>query len=108
MTAAAAELTYDEDLIAKAAAVFGRARDLGREWPETDRDLIGETVRDLAKALKVYRDLQRGIVPAWFAGMKAGPGGHSRALKLEAENADEIAQVLAILLPACGTEGETK
>ena len=100
MTAAAAELTYDEDLIAGAAAVFSRARDLSREWPEADRGLIEETVRDLAKALKVYRDLQRGIVPAWFAGMKA-----SRALKLEAENADEIAQVLAILLPAAA-EGE--
>jgi hypothetical protein len=103
MSTATATVTYDAELIASARETFTRARSL--DWPETDRILIGETVRDLAGALLRHRRLRCGMVPAFFPGMPAGKGALARCLKGAAEEAQEIADHLVILLPACGTEG---
>jgi hypothetical protein len=99
----AATLTYDEGLAAEAAETLRRSYAL--TWPEGSTGAITETIRDLAVALKGYRDLRNGIVPEGFPGMAPGPEGFASALRYAAEGADEIAQELAGLLPAA--EGET-
>ena len=102
MTAATEALSYEASLIAEAQAVFTRARLL----PGWDHDeFVRDCFWDLAAGLKRYHDLCRGIVPAWFPGMPAGPEGFAKALKHAAESADETAQELVILLPAAA-EGD--
>jgi len=102
MTAIATEAeapAYDAELAAEAQAAYSAAREAG--WP-------GETAAlamPAAAALKEYRDLVHGIVPAWFPGIKAGPEGFRRALYAAAENAFEKAEELARLLPAAAEEG---
>jgi hypothetical protein len=103
MTAATEALSYEASLIAEAQAVFTRARLL----PGWDHDeFVRDCFWDLTVRLKRYHDLCRGIVPAWFPGIPAGPEGRDRALRDAAESAGETAQELVILLPAAAAEGE--
>jgi hypothetical protein len=103
--APAPEATYEAGVIASATATYTRAMAVFAADPEWDRE---ETVRDcfwdLAIRLRRYHDLCRGIVPAWFPGIKAGPEGYAAALRHAADYAAETAQELVILLPAA--EGE--
>jgi hypothetical protein len=102
MTAATEALTYEASLIAEAQATFTRARLL----PGWDHDeFVRDCFWDLAIALKRYHNLCRGIVPAWFPGIPAGPEGRDMALRDAAESADETAQELVILLPAAAEGG---
>jgi len=85
------------EVITEAQAVFTRARTT--EWPEHVSRALGDPGSALALALKQYHDLERGIVPPWFPGMRPGPEGKATALRLAADNvwerAEEVAAVIA-------------
>ncbi len=49
-------------------------------------------------ALRDYRWLLDGIVPAWFPGMRPGPEGFASALRLAADRAWEAAEEVTAVI----------
>lgn len=96
LTAASDAVSYDTLLIQDAWTVFTQAA--GYPWNDTDREDAQTAVLDLAHAVRDYRRLVCGIVPAYWPGLPAGPEALSRALRAAAESAQEIADHLALLM----------
>ena len=104
MTAATGtEQAYDVMLITQATETFRRAR-LVPDWNDST-GMIADAFWGLCIALKRYRDIRLGIIPAWLPGLPAGPEAAATARQYAAEGAQEAATDLIHMLPACGIEG---